>query len=450
VSDWLDVVGRGELEELRRFASESYTDEVLSRLSAEERARWEAVVLFGDTMGLDVERVERVTSEEVVLATRARLTGELLKVTLGVEPHPPHRIERLLVFFVPDEEALRVRDDHELAAELDAFVEKLAAVDRFSGALLVAREGEILLERAHGLASRAFQVPNRVDTRFNLGSMNKMFTAVAIAQLQERGELAFDDMVARHLPDYPRDVAERVTIHQLLTHTSGLGDIFNEAFEQRRRTLRSVADCLPLFADEPLQFEPGERFGYSNAGFVLLGAVVEAASGEDYFEYVRRYVYAPAGMTSTDSFELDFDHPNLAVGYTTTGPNGQPEPGPRRNNLWLHVLKGGPAGGGFSTVEDLHRFGRALTAGRLLSTETTELVLEPKVEVAPGMHYAYGFQVQNGPPRIVGHGGGFPGINAAFDLDLDGGYVVAVLANVDPPAAGRVAMRAQQLLAARR
>lgn len=444
-SAWLDVLRRGDFDEIRAFAAESFTEAALAERSAEARAGWQALVLHRDTAGLAFERVERATDTELVLRARARLTDEPLRVAIEVEPEPPHRIERLSFFFVSPEPGPGARDDEEAARELDAFAAKLAGHDAFSGAVLLARGDDVLLERAHGLASRAFDVPNRVDTRFNVGSMNKMFTAVAIAQLHERGLLDFDDPLARHLPDYRRDVAERVTIHQLLTHTSGLGDYFGERFESRRARLRTVADLVSLFEDDELRFEPGERFAYSNAGYALLGAVVEAASGEDYYEYVRRRVYGPAGMASTDCFELDVDHPNLAVGYTVQGPDGAPRPGPSRTNLWLHVLKGGPAGGGFSTVGDLHRFARALLDGRLLSERTRDLVLEGKVDVGPGTAYAYGFFAER-EPRVVGHGGGFAGINGALDIHLESGHVVAVLANMDPPAAERVKQRARSLL----
>jgi CubicO group peptidase (beta-lactamase class C family) len=338
----------------------------------------------------------------------------------------------------------------EIVSALEGFLDTLVGVDLFSGAVLVARDGTPIFKQAFGLASKAFDVPNRLDTKFNLGSMNKMFTAVAIAQLAERGRLSFSDPVGKHLPDYPsKQAAEKVTIHHLLTHTSGMGSYWNEKFEASKNRLRTVQDFIPLFADDALAFEPGEKFHYSNAGFIVLGAIVEAVSGQSYFDYVREQVYTPAGMHDTDAYEMDRDVPNLASGYTHTGVNGRPELGPRRNNLFLHVVKGGPAGGGFSTVEDLLRFDIALRAYTLLSPEYADIVLTGKVEVGagPDVQYAYGFQGErvNGT-RIVGHGGGFPGINGQLDMYLDLGYTVAVLSNYDPPAAGRVAKKLREML----
>jgi CubicO group peptidase (beta-lactamase class C family) len=341
--------------------------------------------------------------------------------------------------------------DAQIAEKLDAYVKKLAAADVFSGAVLVARDGKVVYRKAFGMASQAFRVPNRVDTKFNLGSMNKMFTAVAIAQLAEKGKLSFSDTVGKHLPEYPnKAVGEKVTIHHLLTHTSGMGSYFNPKFmEASRDRFRSVADYLPLYVDEPLAFEPGARWEYSNSGFMLLGAIIEKATGKSYFDTVREQIYRPAGMKDTECYEMDQDTPNLAIGYTRMGPEGPGSSGPRRNNLYMHVIKGGPAGGGFSTVEDLARFATALREHRLLSSPSTETVLAGKVAL-PGSgeaKYAYGFFEErvNGK-RVVGHGGGFPGINSQLDLYPELGYTVAVMSNYDPPAAQRVAGKLREMI----
>lgn len=329
-----------------------------------------------------------------------------------------------------------------------AFLEERASADAFSGAVAIAKDDSPILERSYGFASKAFNAPNHVDTRFNLGSMNKMFTAVAIAQLVEQGTLSFEDTIGVYLPSYPDHVAGRVTLHHLLTHTSGLGSFWNEAFKAKRVKLRTVQDFLPLFVDDPLQFEPGERFAYSNAGFIVLGAIVEAASGQSYFDYVREHIYLASGMLDTDAFETDQDVPSLAVGYTRMGPDGR-HPGPRRSNVHLHTVKGGPAGGGYSTVGDLLRFAAALRSSRLLSPDMSELVLSGKVEMdrGPGTRYGYGFvdTTTNGT-RIVGHGGGFPGIAAGLDIYLDRGYTVALLTNYDPDDLKPVTEKLRQML----
>jgi CubicO group peptidase (beta-lactamase class C family) len=181
----------------------------------------------------------------------------------------------------------------------------------------------------------------------------------------------------------------------------------------------------------------------------VLGAIVEAVAKQTYFDCVRAHIYQPAGMQDTDAYEMDRDTSNLAQGYTHTGRGGVFEPGPRRNNLFLHVVKGGPAGGGFSTVEDLLRFDRALHAHVLLGEQATELLLAGKVAMPgePQSRYAYGFHDDRPRGvRIAGHSGGFPGINGQLDMYLDRGYTLAVLANYDPPAAGLIASNMREMV----
>ncbi|HMG21679.1 MAG TPA: serine hydrolase domain-containing protein [Kofleriaceae bacterium] len=343
----------------------------------------------------------------------------------------------------------RDRDDAEIVRRLEAFTDELARAGKFSGALAVSHDGVVRLERAWGLASRAWNAPNLPTTRFNLGSMNKMFTAVAIGQLLERGVLALDDTVGKHLPAFGNpEVRRKVTIRHLLTHTSGLGSFFNDEFEARKLRIREVRDYLPIIAHDSLAFEPGARWQYSNSGFILLGAIVEAASGENYFRYVRDHIHAPAGMRDTDCYDLATDPPGLATGYTQTDPDGAwRRDGPWWSNTFLHVVRGSPAGGGYSTVADLLRFAAALRDGTLLEPETVDEFTTGKIEVAPGNRYGFGFgdQLVRGH-RIVGHGGGFPGINSNLDMFWSDGWVVAVMANIDG-GARPVQDQARELLA---
>jgi CubicO group peptidase (beta-lactamase class C family) len=335
-------------------------------------------------------------------------------------------------------------DDAALAKEMETFMADLAAKDQFSGAVLISRAGRVVFQGAWGLASRSFQAPNRLDTKFNLGSMNKMFTAVAVSQLAQRGKLAFEDKVGKHLPDWPNAaVRDEVTIHQLLTHTSGMGSYFNDAYlRAAKERFRKVKDYRPLYAAEALRFEPGSQWFYSNSGFMLLGEIVEAVSGTDYFDYVREHITGPLSMAGTDCYEMDRDTENLAIGYTSEGP--QPLAGTDKwNNLYLHVVKGGPAGGCFSTVSDLVRFAEGLRSEKLLNAQYTAILTEGKATPDPGNpdgRYAYGIGERKYPSeRVVGHGGGFAGINGKLDIYWNSGYAVAVLSNYDPPAAETVA-----------
>ncbi|MEQ8768468.1 MAG: serine hydrolase [Planctomycetota bacterium] len=321
-----------------------------------------------------------------------------------------------------------------LAAELKSRVEERAAAERFSGTVLLAKGENVLFEGAYGLASRRYGVAMQIDTKLNIGSMNKMMTGVAICQLVEQGRLSFADPVGKYLPDYPNaDVREKVTIHHLLTHTSGLGSYWNEEFEARRAQLRTVVDLIPLFAEDPLRFEPGARFGYSNSGPVLLGRILEVVTGQSYYDYIRKHVTGPAGMKGTDCYETDDPVPNLAMGYMRMGADGRPDPSaPLRSNLFAHSVRGGPAGGGYSTVGDLQRFALAIMNHRLLGEEMTKTLLEGKVELGPGVSYAYLFDDSHlGPVHFYGHNGGGPGINGELTFFPGSGYVLAVLSNID-------------------
>ena len=312
--------------------------------------------------------------------------------------------------------------------QLAEYGDKMADEDTFSGTILLAKDDKILYSAAHGMASKRFAVPNNLQTKLNLGSMNKMFTAVAIMQLVEKEKISLDDRLGKYLDEswISKDISAKIKIRHLLTHTSGLGSYFNRRFaETSKNHFRALADYKPLIVGETLQFEPGSSAHYSNTGMFLLGAVIEAATGQSYFDYIRRKIYEPAGMINSGCYEMDQPVPNLAMGYSRNGENKTGW----NNNLYLHVLKGGPAGGCFSTVEDLYKFSTALVGYKLLEQENTETLYSKKTELRGGS-YGYGFSVRATPDdRIVGHSGGFSGISSNLDIFLDTGYVAVVLSN---------------------
>ncbi|UCE19223.1 MAG: beta-lactamase family protein [Gemmatimonadota bacterium] len=332
----------------------------------------------------------------------------------------------------------------EINTVIDECLDRLVEEDRFSGTVLVAKDGVPIYKRAVGEACKRYGVPNRVDTKFNLGSMNKMFTGVAIAQLVQGGKLSYDDYVGAHLPDYPnREVREKVTIHHLLTHTSGMGLYWMEFFQNPQwAQLKTVKDFDDLTNTKPLDFEPGERFQYSNCGPLVLGLIIERISGMSYHDYIRSHVTEPAGMIDTECYEMDEPVPNLAIGYTKMNIfGGQYESW--HNNLFANPTKGCPAGGGYSTVEDLLRFDIALRNYKLLDKKHFEILTKGKVvEALPTMtgeikkdlnrKYAYLFQerIVNGQ-RIIGHSGGAAGIHSHLAMYMNAGYTVAVMSNYD-------------------
>lgn len=300
----------------------------------------------------------------------------------------------------------------ELVNRLTKSVDSLVRLGQFSGVVVLAKNGVPVYQTANGFADREHSIPNNLQTAFNLGSINKVFTQIAILQLYAAGKLHPDSTLAKYWPDYPnQDVARRVTIRQLMRHTSGIGgNIFAPPKSGNRHDVRTLQDYLPLFVNEPLQFEPGSKNAYSNAGYVVLGLLIERLSGQDYYSYVRDHIFAPAGMTRTGSFPPDSLPPNTAIGYTRGG-EGAPPDAPLHPNTAELPGRGSSAGGGYSTAEDLLKFLAALRQRR----------------------------VSNGLPAGMGVAGGAPGINAVVEGDLPGGYDLIVLANLDPPAAQRVA-----------
>jgi CubicO group peptidase (beta-lactamase class C family) len=380
--------------------------------------------------GLEWVEVQEETPTHATAVLRRKLTADLVAMQVSVEDSAPYRIAGIFGQPPPPKPGAiepRIASDPEMVSALSRYVNTLAQADLFSGAVLLAKDGKPLYSAAFGMANKDFSAPNTIGTKFNLGSMNKMFTAVAIAQLVEQGRLSYDDPLSKFIPDFPSAAAaQKIHIVHLLTHTSGLGSYFNDEFDRSSRArFRTVDDMMQLAKSDSLAFEPGTRWSYSNTGMLVLGKVIEVVTKQDYFTYVREHVSGPAGMMSTDAYELDQVNPHLAVGYQK---EFQDDGTIRfRNNIFMHVIRGGPAGGGYSTVEDLVRFAEALKAGKLVAPKTFELITTPKPEVNSSQ-YGYGFSVDT-QTGVVGHSGGFPGISSNLDIFKGTGYVAVVLSN---------------------
>ena len=218
-----------------------------------------------------------------------------------------------------------------------------------------------------------------------------------------------------------------------------MGSYFNDKFFEKLDKTKTLADLLPFFVNEPLAFEPGAKWQYSNVGFTVLGLIIEKISGKNYFDYVRENIFKPAGMNNTDSYERGAKVKNLAIGYTraTLSDRGRPDPNaPLHENTQMLPLKGSSAGGGYSTLDDMLKFALALQNNKLLSKKFTEIVTTGKFDVGGPMgKYAYGFgdKIFNGK-HIVGHNGGGPGIGANFDMFPELGYTAIIFSNLDSPA----------------
>jgi CubicO group peptidase (beta-lactamase class C family) len=379
--------------------------------------------------------VEESNPTKLVVLVQERASDQFVRLTIEVQADEPHQIASIELRAVPRpaEFALPHLSQGTLIAAARKGIETQVAADNFAGAVMITKDGKPVLAEAYGMADREHKIPNTLKTRFRIGSMNKMFTAVATLQLAQAGKLDIKDTVGKYLTDYPNnDIASKVTIQQLLTHTGGTGDIFGPEFEAHRPELKTLADYVKLYGNRGPKFEPGTHWEYSNYGFILLGAIIEKVSGQSYYDYARERIFEPVGMTSTGSEPEDKPVADRSVGYTKMdstvwAPNTATLP-----------YRGSSAGGGYSTVEDLTRFAEALKSHKLLDALYTEMLTNGKPGT-PDNTYAFGFEdrIYNGA-RCFGHGGGAPGMNGDLKICPGPGYVVAVLANLDPPAANRI------------
>ncbi len=338
-------------------------------------------------------------------------------------------------------------NDAERIEKVNGMLDIQSAADKFSGAVLVAHGDQPILTTAHGYAIHPNVLPNQPDTKFNIASVTKMLTAVAVMQLVASGQLDLHIPISKYNPNLP--YASQITVHQLLTHTAGFDSYWNDAYRAARSDLRTIDDYLKLFADIPLEFPPGTRHHYGNCGYVVLGALIEQVTGKSYYDHMRQ-IFQHADMRNTDFYEMDLPIANCAVGYTHENWLG-PEDGQRRANYFIYGVKGSPSEHCFSTVHDLFLFCQALESGRLLDTHHLDLcfTLHAAAE-QPGVNYGYGFHIIDDGKhgRVIGHGGRAMGGDTFALMYRDLGYTVIVLSNYDRPAARSVINRIADLLIA--
>ncbi len=450
-ADFVSAFNSEDHAAMREFFTRHLSEAGAKQRPAEERAnRWKQ--MKQDLRSLGMVRVKASGDDSIVLLARNG-AGEWVELTFECEPGGAGMLAgiRIEQTQAPGAEEAGPRlTPAELLRAVDATVDSVARADQFSGVVLLARDGRPILGRACGLAEKRFRAPNRGDTRFNLGSINKIFTRVAIGQLVEQKKLSLSDPVGKYLNDFPPEIADRVTIAQLLDMSSGMGDFFGPEYDAMNKSnLRTLRDYFPLFAKKPLEFEPGTDHRYSNAGYVTLGAVIERVTGQDYADYMRDHVWKAAVMESTGFFESDAPEPNVAMGYTRRLPGHEdsapPRVGPRRENIFSRPARGSSAGGGYSTAGDLLRFANALQAGRLLGAGWTRWMFTGE---APGGAESAAASAAASASGKGGFGfaGGAPGLNALLEIDSESGYTLIVLSNYDPPSAEELGRGIRRLL----
>ncbi|HWA88983.1 MAG TPA: serine hydrolase domain-containing protein [Rhizomicrobium sp.] len=377
---------------------------------------------------LTVLKIEKNEPNDVVVVLGEANFDEALRSEFKTDPADPDK----LVFAQsagtdrPDDVAIpRLARDAALKATI-ARVEAGAAKDKYMGVVLIEDHGRILLEKAWGYGDREKKIPLKVTDKFRLGSMNKMFTAVATLQLVGQGKLSLDGTVGQYLPGYPnKEIADKVTIRMLLTHVGGTGEIFGDEFDKHRLELKTLDDYVTLYGARGPEFPPGSTTSYSNYGFILLGAIVAKASGEDYYDYVRDHIFKPAGMTDSGSLPETESVPGRVNGYTDN------------NGKWVLNTdtlpwRGTSAGGGYSTLADLLKFAHAMMDGKLLPADLRDAATRSETN---GDWYGYGFELHGtGLAHSYGHTGGAPGMATEMRVYPQVKVVAIELSNIDPGA----------------
>jgi len=312
------------------------------------------------------------------------------------------------------------------AARIDELLKTYHGYGQFNGAALVAEGGRVIHKKGYGLANMEWNVPVEPDTKFRIGSITKQFTAALVLQLVHEGKLKLDGKVTDYLPDYRKDTGGRVTVHQLLNHTSGipsytgLPNFFNEV----SRDPYAVADFVTKYASGDLEFEPGTKFSYNNSGYFLLGAIIEKVTGKPYHAALRERILDPLGMKDT-GYDLHAPVlPKRAAGYART-------PAGYVNAAYLDMSLPYAAGSMYSTVEDLYLWDQALYTDKVLPAAMRELMFKPGLQ-----DYAYGWFATKAPLApggapvlVVGHAGGINGFHTLILRQPETKNLVVLLNN---------------------
>jgi CubicO group peptidase (beta-lactamase class C family) len=437
VRESLEVINSGDMVRIHEYISGQFTSG-FHKMFGKDRLFDVYYGFYEKYQGLEFHNARESSPNKLVGVFRCRSTGSAYLFGLTVLRKPPHKIQgmTLLPLAHPGQpESLEPLTETEKVRMLDAFLDRLGKDGVFSGAALLAKGGNVLSARAYGMAWREQGEPNRIETRFNLASLNKMFTALAVAQLCEQGKLSYEDPIGKYLGEewIPAKIAGKIQVKHLLSHTSGIG-ISKEDDNLRyldvsiANKFRGIDDYKSLTTKAFLKSKPGKKYAYSNIGVHLLGPIIEKVSGDSYYDYVEKNIFRASGMHDTGFFELDQLPANTARGYVKEMNNGNVS---WRSNGTRCSWKGTPAGGAYSTVGDLMKFEQALKNHSLVSPETRAVLFTPKPELnAPS--YGFGFSVRRlGEQLKVGHTGGYIGINNHFSIYLDNGYTVIILSNID-------------------
>jgi CubicO group peptidase (beta-lactamase class C family) len=320
------------------------------------------------------------------------------------------------------------RQDKDIPLSMQEYLNAAGRFWNFQGAVLAAKEGRVVFKAGYGLADAEKKIPNTPGTKYLIASITKTFTASAVLVLEEEGRLKLSDPIANYLEDFPPDTGAKITIHHILSHTSGIPEAAADPRSLGDLTRpRTPEELIVLFKDKPLEFEPGTGCRYSNSGYVLLGKIIERVSGRSYYDFVREKIFVPLGMKETGGGD-DRDVAELAVGYR------EERDGHLVRAPVIHPSLGYSAGALYSTVEDLFKWDQGLDSEKILSGNSLK-----KMFTSYQDHYGYGWLIMNAWGRkSMGHGGGAPGFSSWIERWPRERAFVAVLSNNGRTPAGEV------------
>lgn len=451
VNDFLTAVNSGNRDIMSDFISRRFSINMLKNIPSFTLVALNLSFYYtSGGLGYELIKIEPVQDNLIKAELYNKLTRASLIFEIPISGLSLNNINGFinakLIEPSTSEGNLNHLDDREIINRINQVTQKLIKDEEFSGAILVARNGKILIDMAIGEASKSYDIPNKTDTKFNMASVGKIFTGLAVMQLAEQGKLNYEDTLSKYLPEgwLSPEVSKKIQIKHLLTHTCGLGDYFNDAYKQCAIPFfRDLEDYKLLITDDTLLFEPGTNFSYSNTGMLLLGVVIENITHQKYFDYLKKNIFEPCGMINTDGFHKDRPVKNMATGYTKMYENDTLY---WDNHQFTRVMRGSSSGGIYSTVEDMLKFDIALRSNKLLSPENTRILFEGRPELNASFH-SYGFFVSHGIcGRIASHQGDGRGVNCQFKMYLDLGYTIVVLSNYSQPSANIVANALDQLI----
>ncbi len=332
------------------------------------------------------------------------------------------------------------------AQQIEQLLSKYNEYGQFNGSALVAENGKVIFKKGFGSANMEWNIPNQPDTKFRLGSISKQFTALLIVKLAEEGKIKLDVPISTYLPDYPKENGDKITIHHLLTHTSGIPNYTNAPnfFKDKARNPYTPAEFVKTFSSLPLEFAPGEKFNYSNSGYFLLGYIIEKITGKTYEQYLQETIFTPLKMVNSGYDHSDVILKNRAAGYERKGKLISNAP-------YVDMSIPYAAGSLYSTVEDLYLWDQALYTNKLLSEKSMESLFKPYIKVGDAS-YGYGWFVDEfdngdkGKLKMVGHGGGINGFNTIISRIFTDKNLVVLLNNTGGTVLGEMTDAIQAIL----